>query len=76
MRGEFLQSLEPLTEAGIATINLVIPAGALRLTVRVFDPDGPFTMTILDEKNPSPGNRAVIWDGMDNQKKPVANWSQ
>jgi photosystem II stability/assembly factor-like uncharacterized protein len=71
-RGRILQSLEPVDAVGRAEIGIAVPAGASRLTVRIFDPDGPFACLLLDEARPAAGSRVLSWSGVDDEGRPVA----
>ena len=71
MRGQIFQSLKPLDAAGVAEIDIVVPSGASRLTVRIFDPDGPLICTLADEIRPTAGARVLSWSGTDGQGRPV-----
>lgn len=70
-----LESSEFLEASGSAEIAFSVPPGASRLTVRAFDPDGPFTRVLLDEKHPAAGRRTVLWHGVDDAGLALPRWS-
>lgn len=63
--GHLLENDEPIDAVGQANISITVPEGTSRLTVRVWDPDGPLVRTLIDEVGTAPGNRLLTWDGTD-----------
>jgi FlgD Ig-like domain len=61
-KGRLLDDLEPLTAVGMANVRITVPPGAARLTVRIWDSDGPLVRKLIDESNPAPGPRVLTWD--------------
>jgi photosystem II stability/assembly factor-like uncharacterized protein len=68
----FLDSAEPADAAGVVQFPVTVPAGARRLTVRVWDRFGEQVRTLVDEPDPPPGRRAVPWDRTDDAGRPLA----
>jgi photosystem II stability/assembly factor-like uncharacterized protein len=58
-----LGDLEPTAEG--APVRFVVPTGAGRLSVRIWDCDGGLVRTLLDEPRPMAGRRALTWDRTD-----------
>jgi photosystem II stability/assembly factor-like uncharacterized protein len=46
-------------------IKLMVPSRSAKLSVRVWDPDGPMVRTIVEEVRPRSGPRTIVWDGSD-----------
>jgi photosystem II stability/assembly factor-like uncharacterized protein len=61
-RGAIFDSLEPADAAGDATIPVMIPPGASRLTVRIWDRFGDPVRVLADETAPAAGARELRWN--------------
>jgi photosystem II stability/assembly factor-like uncharacterized protein len=61
-QGSLIENLEPTTAVNTANVAITVPAGAARLTVRIWDPDGPLVRRLVDEVRPAPGPRVLTWD--------------
>jgi hypothetical protein len=64
-RGRLVADLEPLEAVGQARVPVQVPAGAGRLTVRIWDRFGDQVRTLVDEANPRGGSRTLTWDRTD-----------
>jgi photosystem II stability/assembly factor-like uncharacterized protein len=64
-RGRLLHALDPLIAAGPVSLDVTVPAGASRLTVRIWDRFGDGVRTLVDETRPAPGRRTLTWDRAD-----------
>jgi photosystem II stability/assembly factor-like uncharacterized protein len=69
--GQLLTELAPLEAAEKAMLDILVPTGARRLTVRVFDPDGPMVCMLLDEHRPATGRRTLSWDRTTDDGRPL-----
>jgi hypothetical protein len=58
-----LTQAHPAVAGSSSTIALVVPHGAGKLAVRIWDRFGEHVITLVDETNPTPGARALVWDG-------------
>ena len=58
-------SVDPVEALGYAAVDVTVPEGAARFTLRIFDSDGPLVRTLVDETSPSPGLRTLTWDRTD-----------
>jgi hypothetical protein len=71
-RLQFLDDNTP-TQSGVPLrIRATVPAEAKRLTVAVWDRFGEYLGSVLDEAEPAPGPRTVVWDGADPEGRPVS----
>jgi photosystem II stability/assembly factor-like uncharacterized protein len=52
-------------------ITFTLPAGSRRATIHIWNRFGKNVRTLLDEKNPSAGQRTARWDRRDGAGKPV-----
>jgi photosystem II stability/assembly factor-like uncharacterized protein len=66
-QGRLLKSLERIEVPGRASVDVTVPVGASRLTVRIWDPDGPPVRTLIDELRPAAGDRSFSWDRTDDR---------
>ena len=53
-------------------IRYDVPAGGVRVTLRIFDVGGRLVRTLVNG-NEGPGEKAVTWDGQDARGQPVAS---
>jgi photosystem II stability/assembly factor-like uncharacterized protein len=64
-RGQLLEDLEPVEAVGQASLTIMVPAHASRVTVRIWDRFGDQVRTLVDEPHPSSGSRTLVWDRTD-----------
>lgn len=62
-RGQIFGSLDLAEGVGNVALAVTVPAGASRLTVRIWDRFGDSVRLLLDESNPDAGDRQLGWDG-------------
>jgi hypothetical protein len=70
-QGRLLDTVEPVEAFGQAKVGITLPEGASRLTVRVWDSDGPLVRTLIDEARPAAGHRVLSWDRTDARGRPL-----
>jgi photosystem II stability/assembly factor-like uncharacterized protein len=56
-------------------VPIIVPAGAGRLVVDIWDRFGEYVRRLVDERDPDPGARNVEWDGSDTDGVPVTTGS-
>jgi hypothetical protein len=66
-----MESVEPVSGSGPVQLSITVPPGAGQLTVRIWDRFGAFVRLLVDERNPTPGKRAVTWDRTDDAAQPL-----
>ena len=54
------------------TVSYEVPNGGGRVLVRIFDVSGRLVRTLVDESQPA-GQRSVVWDGLDDEGRPLAS---
>ena len=61
-RGRMFDILEPFSTDGQVVIPVSVGSNATRLTVRIWDRFGDPVRVLVDEANPTPGERELRWD--------------
>ena len=56
---------------GTVAVDFSVPAGAGRVTIHIWNRFARRVRTLLDEKNPTPGARSVVWDCLNDEGEAV-----
>ncbi|MFO0847191.1 MAG: ferritin-like domain-containing protein [Gemmataceae bacterium] len=63
--GRLLEEREPLESSGSVAMDIVVPPGAARLKVQIWDWFGHHVRTLIDDPRPPTGRRRLTWDRTD-----------